>query len=58
MKFKNIVWCDSDFYMIQDIDLYWTLVVVVMNITVPLKTHNFLTKNYFWISEKDSFSYV
>jgi len=26
---------DSDFCMIQDIDLHWTLVVVVMNIKVP-----------------------
>jgi hypothetical protein len=31
------------FYMIQDTDLLWTLVVVVMKFGVPYKSHNFLT---------------
>jgi len=43
MKRKDIGWCDSYLYRIQNIELHWTLVVVVMNIMLPNKTHKFLT---------------
>ena len=41
MKCINVVWCGSDFYMTQDIDLHWKLVDVVVNFSVPYKAHNF-----------------
>ena len=45
MKCKDIGWGDTDFYMIQYIDLHWKLVVVVMKIILPNKTHKFLTNS-------------
>jgi hypothetical protein len=46
MKCKNVGGCGSDFYMTQNIDLHWKLVVVVMNFSVPYKAHIFFLTNW------------
>jgi len=43
MKRKNIVWCESEFYVIEVNDLHRKLEFVVMNFCVPYKVHNCLT---------------